>query len=120
MESSALTVRQEQTPAQTPQNKPTSVRPVVGDTTGETQQVCFMLAGGEYGVDISLVKEILKPTMEPTPVPQSPPFVEGVLDLRGEILIHPNSGDATALRMKLAREHIAALHARTKFNLSVM
>jgi purine-binding chemotaxis protein CheW len=86
MESSALTVRKEQTPAQTPQNRPTSVRPVVGDATGETQQVCFILAGGEYGVDISLVKEILKPTMEPTPVPQSPPFVEGVIDLRGEII----------------------------------
>jgi len=52
----------------------------------ETQQVCFMLAGGEYAVDISLVKEIIKPTMEPTPVPQSPPFVEGVIDLRGDII----------------------------------
>ena len=52
----------------------------------EIQQVCFMLAGGEYAVDISLVKEIIKPTMEPTPVPQSPFFVEGVLDLRGDII----------------------------------
>lgn len=52
----------------------------------ETQQVCFKLAGGEYGVDISLVKEIIKPTMEPTPVPQSPFFVEGVIDLRGDII----------------------------------
>jgi purine-binding chemotaxis protein CheW len=45
-----------------------------------------MLAGGEYAVDISLVKEIIKPTMEPTPVPQSPFFVEGVIDLRGDII----------------------------------
>ena len=45
-----------------------------------------MLAGGEYAVDISLVKEIIKPTMEPTPVPQSPHFVEGVIDLRGDII----------------------------------
>lgn len=52
----------------------------------EIQQVCFMLAGGEYAVDISLVKEIIKPTMEPTPVPQSPFFVEGVIDLRGDII----------------------------------
>jgi purine-binding chemotaxis protein CheW len=52
----------------------------------EIQQVCFMLAGGEYAVDISLVKEIIKPTMEPTPVPQSPFFVEGVIDLRGDIV----------------------------------
>lgn len=52
----------------------------------ETQHVRFMLSGGEYAVDISLVKEIIKPTMEPTPVPQSPPFVEGVIDLRGDII----------------------------------
>jgi len=54
--------------------------------TSEIQQVCFMLAGGEYAVDISLVKEIIRPTMEPTPVPQSPDFVEGVIDLRGDII----------------------------------
>ncbi|MBD3304960.1 hypothetical protein GF339_01240, partial [candidate division KSB3 bacterium] len=35
--------------------------------TVEIQQVCFMLAGGEYGIDIALVKEIIKPTMDPTP-----------------------------------------------------
>jgi purine-binding chemotaxis protein CheW len=56
------------------------------DIHTEIQQVCFMLAGGEYAVDISLVKEIIKPTIEPTPVPQSPSFVEGVLDLRGDII----------------------------------
>jgi purine-binding chemotaxis protein CheW len=52
----------------------------------ETQYVCFMLSGGEYGVDISLVGEIQTTTMEPTPVPQSPFFVEGVIDLRGDII----------------------------------
>lgn len=57
-----------------------------GETTQETQYVCFMLAGGEYGVDISLVGEIQPTTMEPTPVPQSPFFVEGVIDLRGDII----------------------------------
>ncbi|PID58377.1 chemotaxis protein CheW [candidate division KSB3 bacterium] len=45
-----------------------------------------MLAGGEYAIDISLVKEIIKPTVEPTPVPQSRHFVEGVIDLRGDII----------------------------------
>lgn len=58
-----------------------------GETVSqETQYVCFMLAGGEYGVDISLVGEIQPTTMEPTPVPQSPFFVEGVIDLRGDII----------------------------------
>lgn len=55
-------------------------------TIEETQYVCFTLNGAEYGVDISLVAEIQKPTMEPTPVPQSPFFVEGVIDLRGDII----------------------------------
>jgi purine-binding chemotaxis protein CheW len=83
MEQSASLVKQEQTPARISQDQSSSVRPIMDD---ETQQVCFMLAGGEYGVDISLVKEIIKPTMEPTPVPQSPFFVEGVIDLRGDII----------------------------------
>ncbi len=56
------------------------------DPDAEQQYVCFMLAGGEYGVDISFVIQILKPTMDPTPVPQSPFFVEGVIDLRGDII----------------------------------
>ena len=83
MEHSASLMKQEQTPARISQEQSGNVRPIMDD---ETQQVCFMLAGGEYGVDISLVKEIIKPTMEPTPVPQSPFFVEGVIDLRGDII----------------------------------
>lgn len=58
----------------------------VESPAAEQQYVCFMLSGGEYGVDISFVIQILKPTMEPTPVPQSPFFVEGVIDLRGDII----------------------------------
>jgi purine-binding chemotaxis protein CheW len=83
--SQALALKREQSLAQ-PQEQSNLVRSVVADSATETQQVCFMLAGSEYGVDISLVKEIIKPTMEPTPVPQSPFFVEGVIDLRGEII----------------------------------
>jgi len=83
MEESSSLVKQGQTSAIISQNQSSSVRAMTMD---ETQQVCFMLAGGEYGVDISLVKEIIKTTMEPTPVPQSPFFVEGVIDLRGDII----------------------------------
>ncbi len=85
MEQTALTPQHEQALA-APEE--TEGGPLAAATEGhqETQQVCFMLAGGEYGVDISQVKEIIKPTMEPTPVPQSPFFVEGVIDLRGDII----------------------------------
>ncbi len=87
MEQTALTPRQEQTPDRAPQKQVTRISALMADTsTAETQYVCFMLAGGEYGVEISLVGEIIKPTVEPTPVPQSPFFVEGVIDLRGDII----------------------------------
>ncbi len=72
----------ESQPAQTPESRPEGTE----TSNPESKQVCFLLAGGEYAVDISLVKEIIKPTMEPTPVPQSPHFVEGVIDLRGDII----------------------------------
>ena len=86
MAESALVPKREQVPARTSPGRSTPGLSAVVDAATETQQVCFMLAGAEYGVDIALVKEIIKPTMEPTPVPQSPFFVEGVLDLRGDII----------------------------------
>ena len=86
MAESALVPKREQTLARTSPEQSKPVLSAVMDAATEIQQVCFMLAGGEYGVDISLVKEIIKPTVEPTPVPQSPFFVEGVLDLRGDII----------------------------------
>jgi len=81
MKQSAVEETHEQSTTPLPQN-------VQGtdDQAAEQQYVCFMLAGGEYGVDISFVIQILKPTMDPTPVPQSPFFVEGVIDLRGDII----------------------------------
>jgi purine-binding chemotaxis protein CheW len=82
MEQSSLVAQQERALVRT-QDQGTGVYDA---SNPETQQVCFMLDSGEYAVDISLVKEIIKPTMEPTPVPQSPFFVEGVIDLRGDII----------------------------------
>lgn len=38
-----------------------------------------------YGLPIEAIKEIIKP-LATTRFPKSPPFVEGVIDLRGEIL----------------------------------
>lgn len=86
MKETALAPKQDQALARPTAERPTHIRATVVDAATETQQVCFMLAGGEYGVDIALVKEIIKPTMDPTPVPQSPFFVEGVIDLRGDII----------------------------------
>jgi purine-binding chemotaxis protein CheW len=51
----------------------------------ENQLVVFNLANENYGVDIAAVDGIVK--MQPiTAVPHAPGFVEGVTNLRGEVL----------------------------------
>lgn len=52
---------------------------------GETVQVIVFKLGEErYGVDISQVREIIRPT-QITRIPNAPDFVEGVINLRGQI-----------------------------------
>ncbi len=49
------------------------------------QYVCFVLHGEEYGVPILSVQEIIRyETL--TRVPQSPEFIDGVLNLRGQVI----------------------------------
>lgn len=51
----------------------------------ETQLVVFDLASEHYGVDIGDVREIMR--MQPiTRVPGAPAFVEGVINLRGNVV----------------------------------
>jgi purine-binding chemotaxis protein CheW len=49
------------------------------------KMVTFSLAGRDYGIDIMKVKEISK-AKNFTIVPNTPPYVEGVYNLRGEII----------------------------------
>lgn len=56
-----------------------------GEATQELQLVAFCLQGEEFAVDIQKVREVLKIT-QITPLPQSPEFIEGVINLRGEVL----------------------------------
>lgn len=47
----------------------------------------FVLAGEEYGVELASVKEIVKfKDLKVTAVPSAPPFILGLLSLRGEIV----------------------------------
>jgi len=48
------------------------------------QVVVFNLGDEQYGVDISQVKEIIRPS-HITKIPSAPDFVEGVINLRGQI-----------------------------------
>ena len=49
------------------------------------QFVNFRLREGEYGVDIGLVKEITR-VVDISHIPESPSFIEGVTNLRGQII----------------------------------
>ncbi|WP_452032609.1 chemotaxis protein CheW [Azospirillum palustre] len=48
--------------------------------------VVFRLAGAEYGLPVSVVREVLRRPDSITPLPNAPDFVAGVLTLRGEVL----------------------------------
>ena len=50
-----------------------------------TQLVAFGVGDGDYAVDIMRIKEIINP-VPVTPMPKAPPFIEGVIELRGAIL----------------------------------
>ena len=52
---------------------------------GEEQHLTFSLAGEEYGIPILKVQEI-RSWDKVTPIPNSPPYVRGVLNLRGLIV----------------------------------
>lgn len=50
-----------------------------------SQYLTFMLAGEEYGVDILRVQEI-KGWEEPTQLPNTPDYIQGVINIRGTIV----------------------------------
>lgn len=52
----------------------------------DEQVVVFHLAAGEFGVPIESVQEIVRIPEALTHVPKAPPFVEGVINLRGAVL----------------------------------
>ncbi|MGI6307370.1 MAG: chemotaxis protein CheW [Dethiobacteria bacterium] len=55
------------------------------EAVSETQIVAFKLEEEEFAVNIHQVREVLK--MVPvTPLPQSAHFIEGVINLRGEVI----------------------------------
>ncbi|MCK5659837.1 MAG: chemotaxis protein CheW [Methanosarcinales archaeon] len=57
------------------------------EASGDLLQLAvFQLAGEEFGVDIMQVQEIIRmPTI--TRIPQSPEYVEGIINLRGKIIV---------------------------------
>lgn len=59
---------------------------VATETTAATRQLVIFSLGEElYGVPITSVQEIIRHT-PPRPMPESPPDVEGVINLRGRLI----------------------------------
>jgi len=55
------------------------------NNTEEIQLVIFKIGKEEFGVNIHQVKEIVRLTSI-TPIPRAPKFIEGVVNLRGQVL----------------------------------
>jgi len=58
---------------------------ITGLSASEHQYLTFILSGEEYGVDILTVQE-LRGWESTTPIPNTPSFVLGVINLRGVIV----------------------------------
>ncbi|MFK5984484.1 MAG: chemotaxis protein CheW [Pseudomonadota bacterium] len=50
-----------------------------------TQWVTYMLDGEKYGIDVMLVKEVLR-NIEIAPVPGAPDYILGIINLRGNVV----------------------------------
>lgn len=66
----------------------------------ESKYLTFALAEEEYGIGILKVKEIIG-MMAITSVPQTPPFVKGVINLRGKVI------PVVDLRLKFGMQEMA-------------
>lgn len=64
------------------------------------QLVSFHIGGEQFGLDILRVQEIIR-IQELTRVPNSPPFVDGVINLRGKVI------PVIALRKRFGLEELA-------------
>lgn len=51
----------------------------------EVQLACFRIGAEMYALDIMRIKEIIRP-LKLTSVPKAPPFIEGVINLRGAVI----------------------------------
>lgn len=81
----------------------------------QLQLVTFEVAGEEYAVDILTVQEINR-MMPLTRVPQSPPQVEGVINLRGRIIpvldLRTRFGIAKGDQTEHSRIIVVQIHGR--------
>jgi purine-binding chemotaxis protein CheW len=68
-----------------------------------SEWVTFYLAAEKYGVNVLLVSEVLKQT-EIAPVPGAPPYVLGIINLRGNVVTVVDTRKRLGLPLKEADE----------------
>ena len=66
-------------------NVPAAISTKIAGVEGGAEFITFTLGAEEYGVDIMKVREI-KGWVETTTIPHAPPYVRGVINLRGIIV----------------------------------
>ncbi|HVP95925.1 chemotaxis protein CheW [Methanoregula sp.] len=71
---------------------------------GTIDVVEFELGGERYALDINLAREIVE-MMPITPIPRAPPYISGVINLRGEITNIMNLNTLLGLPGKDVREN---------------
>jgi len=71
---------------------------------GTIDVVEFELGGERYALDINLAREIVE-MMPITPIPRAPPYISGVINLRGEITNIMNLNTLLGLPGKDIREN---------------
>jgi len=91
------------------------VRPIE-IATDTLQAVVFVLDQNEFGIDITQVREIDK-LMKITRVPRVPAYVEGIVNLRGQLVpvvnLRTRLGMPAAIPSKAARIIVAEIGARS-------
>ncbi len=82
-----MTIRQVSTTSATSESHGSTSRTRGPASTGTSncKFLTFFLAGEEYGIEILKVQEIIG-MMSITPVPRTPVFIRGVINLRGKVI----------------------------------
>jgi purine-binding chemotaxis protein CheW len=72
----------------------------------------FTIDGSSFGVDVARVREVVRP-QDVTPIPLAPPYVAGLINLRGEIVtaldlrvrLGAGARDGASMNMIMTTEH---------------
>jgi len=57
---------------------------LIDELSSQVDIVEFELAGGRYAMDIGMVREVVE-MLPITPIPKTPPYIIGIINLRGEV-----------------------------------